>query len=47
MRSQKKNAVTGGQDLQRRLKGNHCNMITDYRVYHPERDLSNGGFCNG
>ena len=27
--------------------GNHSTMITDYRFYHPERDLSNGGFCNG
>ena len=27
--------------------GNHIPMITDYRSYHPGRDLSNGGFCNG
>lgn len=32
----------------KRVKGgNHSNMITDYKVYHPGRDLSNGGFCNG
>ena len=26
---------------------NHMRLITDYKVYHPGRDLSNGGFCNG
>ncbi len=42
-----KNAASGLAHRKRLKGGNHSNMITDYKVYHPGRDLSNGGFCNG